>query len=125
MSMPGVGIKTAANVLLSVGDCSDFRSSGHLAAYAGIAPVTRRSGTSIKGEFPARSGNKRLKNALFYSAFAAIHCHEDSRDYYAKKRSEGKKHNAALICLARRRCDVIYAMLTRGEFYREKPRTAA
>lgn len=34
-------------------------------AYAGIAPVTRRSGTSIKSEFPARSGNKRLKNAMF------------------------------------------------------------
>ncbi|WP_225871203.1 IS110 family transposase [Corynebacterium silvaticum] len=50
----------------------DFDSAGNLAAYAGIAPVTRRSGSSIRGEFPARSGNKRLKNALFYFAFAAI-----------------------------------------------------
>lgn len=31
MSMPGIGIKTAANILLAVGDCSDFRSAGHLA----------------------------------------------------------------------------------------------
>lgn len=125
MSMPGVGIKTAANILLAVGDCSDFRSAGHLAAYAGIAPVTRRSGTSIRGEFPARSGNKRLKNALFYSAFASIQFHEASKTYYEKKRAEGKRHNAAVMCLARR-CNVIYAMLTRAEFFREVPvRTAA
>lgn len=52
ISMPGIGIKTASNILLAVGDCSDFASASHLAAYAGIAPVTPRSGTSIKGESP-------------------------------------------------------------------------
>ncbi|MEY8197605.1 transposase, partial [Corynebacterium pseudotuberculosis] len=99
---------------------------GHLAAYAGIAPVTRRSGSSIRGEFPARSGNKRLKNALFYSAFAAIRSHEPSRQYYERKRAEGKRHNAAVICLARRRCNVIYAILKNKEFFREiPPRPAA
>lgn len=41
-----------------------------------------------------------------------------SRAYYQRKRDEGKKHNAALICLARRRCDVIYAMLRNKTFYR-------
>jgi transposase len=51
MSMPGVGIKTAATILLAIGDGSSFRTSGHLAAYAGIAPVTRRSGTSIRVNF--------------------------------------------------------------------------
>lgn len=121
MSMPGVGIKTAAQILLAIGDGSDFDSAGHLAAYAGIAPVTRRSGSSIRGEFPAQSGNKRLKNALFYSAFAAIRSHEPSRQYYERKRAEGKRHNAAVICLARRRCNVIYAMLKNKEFFREIP----
>ncbi|WP_130839319.1 IS110 family transposase [Corynebacterium neomassiliense] len=121
MSMPGVGIKTAANILLAVGDCSDFPDAAHLAAYAGIAPVTRRSGTSIRGEFPARSGNKRLKNALFRSAWVASNCHAESKSYYEKKRAEGKRHNAAVMCLARWRCNVIFAMLTRGEFFRELP----
>lgn len=123
ISMPGVGIKTASNILLAVGDCSDFASASHLAAYAGIAPVTRRSGTSIKGEFPARSGNKRLKNAMFRSAWIASNCHGPSRDYYQRKRAEGKKHNAAVMCLARRRSNVIYAMLTNREFFREPPVT--
>ena len=119
--MPGVGIKTAAQILLAIGDGSDFDNAGHLAAYAGITPVTRQSGSSIRGEFPARSGNKRLKNALFYPAFAVIRSHEPSRRYYERKRAEGKHHNAAVICLARRRCNVIYAMLKNKEFFREIP----
>jgi hypothetical protein len=98
---------------------------GHLAAYAGIAPVARRSGTSIRGEFPARSGNKDFKNALFRSAWIAS-CHDPvSRAYYNRTRAEGKKHNAAVICLARRRCDVIYSMLKHGALYDEKPAQAA
>ena len=63
----GVGVRTAARILLDVGDASLFPTAGHLAAYAGLAPVTHRSGTSIRGEFPARSGNKHLKRALFLS----------------------------------------------------------
>lgn len=58
---------------------------------------------------------------MFHSAWVASTCHEPSRDYYLRKRTEGKRHNAAVICLARRRCNVIYAMLTRGEFFREIP----
>lgn len=61
MSVPGVGVKTAANILLTVGDCSDFKNSGPLAVFAGIAPATRQSDTSSRGEFPASSGNKRLR----------------------------------------------------------------
>lgn len=34
MSMPGVGIKTASNIVLSIGDCQDFADAAHLAAYA-------------------------------------------------------------------------------------------
>lgn len=125
MSMPGVGIKTAATILLTIGDGSSFPTAGHLAAYAGIAPVTRRSGTSIRGEFPARSGNKQLKNALFRSAWIAS-CHDPlSKAYYQRKRDQGKKHNAAVICLARRRCDVIHAMLKNGTLYQEKLPQAA
>lgn len=121
ISMPGVGIKTAATILLTAGDFSSFPTPGHLAAYAGIAPVTRRSGTSIRGEFPARAGNKQLKNALFRSAWVAS-CHDPvSKAYYKKKRAEGKKHNAAVICLARRRLNVLYAMVRDGSFYQTAP----
>lgn len=123
-SMPGIGVRTAARILLEIGDASAFASSGHLAAYAGIAPVTRTSGSSIKGEHPARTGNRKLKRAFFLAAFAALH-DPTSRAYYDKKRAEGKKHNAALICLARRRCDVLYAMLRNHTYYRHPEPQAA
>lgn len=55
--------------------------------------------------------------ALFLSAFAALRCDPASRAYYDRKRAQGKKHNAALICLARRRCDVLHAMLRHRAIY--------
>ncbi|MEU1956061.1 IS110 family transposase [Nocardia rhamnosiphila] len=116
-SMPGIGVRTGTRILLEVGDATAFASAGHLASYAGIAPITHRSGSSIRGEHPARSGNHKLKRAVFLSAFAALH-DPASRAYYDRKRAEGKRHNAALICLARRRCDVLYAMLRNKQPYR-------
>jgi transposase len=109
-SMPGLGFRTALKILTIVGDGSAFPTAGHLAAYAGLAPVTRRSGSSIKGETRSQRGNHALKSALFLSAFASL-ADPTSRAYYDRKKAEKKKHNAALICLARRRVDVIYAML--------------
>ncbi|RKF27634.1 transposase, partial [Micromonospora globbae] len=90
------------------------------AAYAGLAPVTRRSGSSIRGEHPPRGGNKQLKRAFFLAAFAAL-ADPINRAYYDRKRAEGKRHNAALICLARRRCDVLFAMLRHKTPYQPRP----
>ncbi len=121
MSMPGVGVRTAARLLTEVTSRA-FGSAAHLAAYAGLAPVTRRSGSSIRGEHPSRRGNKVLKRALFLSAFAALR-DPVSRAYYDRKIHQGKRHNQALIALARRRCDVLYAMLRDGAFYHAAPVT--
>lgn len=59
----------------------------------------------------------RLKNATFLVAFASLRSPE-SKTFYDRKRSEGKKHNASLICLARRRTGVILAMLREQQPYR-------
>lgn len=120
-SMPGVGVRTAARLLTEIVG-KHFPTAGHLAAYAGLAPVTRRSGTSIRGESPSRRGNKVLKRAMFLSAFAALRDPE-SRAYYDRKIMQGKRHNQALIALARRRCDVLYAMLRTGSLYQPRTRS--
>lgn len=122
-SMPGVGVRTAARLLTEVAG-KHFETAGHLAAYAGLAPVTRRSGSSIRGEHPSRRGNKILKRALFLSAFAALR-DPISRTYYDRKITQGKRHNQALIALARRRCDVLYAMLRDGTLYQADHHFAA
>ncbi len=122
-SMPAVGVRTEARIITEVAG-KDFKTAGHLASYAGLAPVTWRSGTSIRGDHPSKKGNKSLKRAFFLSAFAAL---KDplSRAYYDRKRAEGKRHNQALIALARRRCDVLFAMLRDGTLYdAPSPKTA-
>ena len=115
MSMPGVGVRTSARIITELSG-KTFATSGHLAAYAGLAPVTRRSGSSIRGEHPSRRGNRVLKRALFLSAFAALK-DPDFRVYYDRKRAQGKRHNQAIIALARRRCDVMFAMMRDGALY--------
>lgn len=122
-SMPGVGVRTAARLLTEVAG-KHFPTAGHLASYAGLAPVTRRSGSSIRGEHPSRRGNKLLKRALFLSAFAALR-DPVSRAYYDRKIGQGKRHNEALIALARRRCDVLHAMLRDGTPYSPPVRQTA
>ena len=122
-SMPGVGVRTAARVITEISG-KEFATAGHLASYAGLAPVTRRSGSSIRGEHSSRRGNKVLKRTLFLSAFAAL-SDPVSRTYYERKIAQGKRHNQALIALARRRCDVLYAMLRDGTQYQADHQLAA
>ena len=53
---------------------------------------------------------------MFLAAFASLRSPE-SKAFYDRKRAEGKRHNAAMICLARRRCNVILAMLAAHQPY--------
>jgi transposase len=115
-SMPGIGPRAGARILAEIGDGSAFVNGSKLAAYAGLAPVTRQSGTSLAGQTRSRRGNHRLKNAIFPAAFAALR-DPAPRAFYDRKRAEGKRHNATLICLARRCCDVILAILRTGQPY--------
>jgi transposase len=121
-SLPGIGPRTGSRILAEIGDGSRFADGDKLASYAGLAPVVRQSGKSINGESKSRRGNHRLKNAMFLAAFASLRTPE-SKAFYDRKRAEGKRHNAALICLARRRCNVILAMVRTQQPY--LPRTSS
>lgn len=118
-SMPGVGVRTSARILTEVVG-KDFKDASHLASYAGIAPVDRKSGTSIKGSHASRRGNKALKRVLFLSAFASLKADQASRAYYDRKCAEGKRHNQAVMALARKRLNVLFAMLRDGCFYESR-----
>ena len=122
-SMPGIGVRIAATLLVTVGDGATFPDADHLASYAGLSPATKSSGSSIKGEHAPRRGNRQLKRAMFLSAFAALH-DPASRAYYDRHRAAGKTHTQALLRLARRRVTVLFAMLRDGCFYDSRPATA-
>ena len=98
-------------------------TGAQLASYAGLAPVTRRSGSSIRGEHVSHGGNKRLKRAMFLSAFAALRSDPVSRAYYQRKRDQGKRHNQAVLALAHRRILTLHAMIRDGALYDPQPAT--
>lgn len=123
-SLPGMGPLFTAEFLAEVGDVDRFASADALAAAAGLTPATRQSG-GASFQRRARRGNRTLKNLLYRSAFGCTAHHEPSRIYYLRKRGEGKSHHQAVIALARRRVNVLWAMLRDGQPYRERHQEAA
>jgi transposase len=112
LSLPGMGPVLSAEFLTAVGDPRDaFASAGHLAAYAGLVPAARDSGKRVGNNRRMRGGNKLLKKVLYQSAFSCLRHHETSRAFYDRKRREGKRHRQAVVALARRRIDVLWAMM--------------
>lgn len=112
LSLPGMGPVLSAEFLTAVGDPRDaFASAGHLAAYAGLVPAARDSGKRVGNNRRMRGGNKLLKKVLYQSAFSCLRHHETSRTFYDRKRREGKRHRQAVVALARRRVDVLWAMI--------------
>ena len=110
-TIPGFGPRTGSRTLAEIGDPNRFANSSRLASYAGLAPAVRRSGRTTNKTSRHPGGNQRLKDAMFWAAFVAIRHDPTARAYYQRKRAQGKRHNAALICVARRRCDLILAIL--------------
>jgi len=114
ISLPGMGPILGTEFLVAVGDISAFESADRLAAYAGLIPVARDSGKRVGKHRRMRGGNKTLKRVFYQSAFASLRSSPESRAFYDRKRAEGKRHTQALIALARRRVNVIWAMLRDG-----------
>ena len=117
-SLPGMGLVLTAEFLAEIGDASRFGSADRLAAAAGVVPVLRASG-KVSYQRRARKGNRALKRVFYHSAFCALSCHGPSQEYYRRKRAEGKGTQQAIIALARRRVNVLWAMLRDGAVYED------
>lgn len=108
-SLPGMGALLTAEFIAEAGAIDRFKSADALAAAAGLAPVLKQSGRTRWLKRP-NGGNKGLKRVFYQSAFASLRC-ADSRAFYARKRKQGKRHHQAVIALARRRINVLWAVL--------------
>lgn len=110
-SMPGMGFRLGAELLAAVGDPALIGSADQLAAWAGLAPVSRDSGKRTGRLHTPKRYSRRLRRVMYMSALTAIRCDPDSKAYYQRKRDEGKRPIPATICLARRRTNVLYALI--------------
>lgn len=117
-SIPGVGPVTGATILAEIGDIQRFATPGKLVAYAGIDPVVYQT-----GEFRAtntrmsKRGSPYLRHALWLAAFAASRFDPQLRDYYQRKRAEGKAHGTVLGAICRKLLQRIYTILKEDRPY--------
>jgi transposase len=126
ISLPGIGTLPGAEFLAATGgDMTYFATADRLAAFAGLAPAPWDSGR-IRGNLhrPKRY-HRGLNRVFYYSAMISITCCPESRRYYDRKRTEGKKHTQAVLALARRRVNVLWALLRDNRPYQASPPAAA
>jgi transposase len=110
-SLPGMGPILGAELIAAAGDLNGYANSGRLASAAGLVPVPRDSGRRTGNLHRPVRYSRKLRRVFYLSAQSAMMREGPNRDYYLKKRSEGDNHVQALICLSRRRVDVLWALL--------------
>jgi transposase len=126
LSVPGFGPVLAATFLANIGgNLNGFDTVDRLAAVAGLAPVPYDSGRISGNLHRPRRFNRRLLRTCYLAALSSLKNSPASRAFYDRKRREGKSHKQALIALARRRLNVIWALLRDGAHYQEPALAAA
>lgn len=113
MTIPGMGIIQAAMILSSIKNINLFSSPSKVLAYAGLDPRVRQSGnfTAVTTRMSKR-GSSMLRYALIMSAHNVVKNNKTFKDYYDKKRGEGKRHYNALGHVANKLVRVIYKLLS-------------
>jgi transposase len=121
-SMPGIGPLLGAEFLAATGgDMAFFVTPDRLAAFAGLAPAPWDSGRVRGNLHRPKLYHRGLNRVFYYSAMISIRSCPDSRRYYDRKRAEGKKHTQAVLALARRRVNVLWALLRDNRPYQATP----
>src|SRR4051794_18219596 len=110
-SLPGMGPILGAELIAAAGDLAGYANPGRLASAAGLVPVPRDSGRRSGNLHRPMRYSRKLRRVFYLSASAAMMREGPNRDYYLKKRGQGLGHIQALIALARRRVDVLWALL--------------
>lgn len=117
-TIPGIALPTGAAILAEIGDVSRFESEEKLVAYAGIDATVHQSGQFNAGKMHmSKRGSPYLRLALWQAASMAIRHNEELKEYYQKKRKEGKAHGTALGAVCRKLLIRVYVILKENRPY--------
>jgi len=116
-SLPGVGRMVTATMLTEAAGLLAARDYATLRAYAGTAPVTKRSGKTLWHVHMRYACNARLRQALYPWARASLCCDRPTRAYYDRLRARGHRHARALRSVADRWLRILIAMLRERALY--------
>jgi transposase len=88
LPLPGVGVDTAGQLLVTAGDNPErLRSEARFARLCGAAPVPVSSGRTDRHRLH-RGGDRLANNALWRIALLRMHCHQPTKDYVARRTGE-------------------------------------
>ncbi len=118
-SLPGLGTILGARVLGEFGDVPDrYPSAKSRRNYAGTSPITRASGTR-RAVLARHARNKRLADAIYLWAFAALTASPGARAFYDHRRAAGDTHHQALRTLGNRLVGILHGCLASHTLYSE------
>lgn len=111
-TIPGIGDKTALMLLVFTDGFNRFDSSKKLCSYAGITPIIRQSGSSVKGR-PRMSkiGNAKLRNLLFMCSFNACKYNQACKALFERIVAKGKSKKLALIAVCNKLLKQAFAIV--------------
>ncbi len=114
-SIPGVGMLTAAWLVVSTLNFTLCTTAEQAAAYAGLAPVPHQSGTSVRGRGGiGRAGNGRLRTALYLATLSAARHNPAIKPFYDRLRAAGKPVKVARCAAARKLLHLAWAVGSSG-----------
>lgn len=121
-SIPGIGERTVVTFINEIDDIERFDSPKALVAYAGLDPRVKQSGVSLKhNTHITKRGSPYLRRDIFISSVIACRWEAELKDYYLKKRNEGKRHKEAIVAVSRKLLNRVYAVWKRGAPYQRRP----
>lgn len=111
-SIPGIGEKTIAVVLAFLANVEDFDSAKQVAAFIGLNPKPRQSGTSVRGTGRiSKTGDADLRKAFYMPALTAIKHNPIIKDFAERLRGAGKSKMVIVIAAMRKLLHIIYGVL--------------
>ena len=114
-SIPGIAETTAALLLSEITDITQYRSARQVAAYAGLVPRERQSGSSVRGRTSlSKIGNARLRRALYFPAITALRCSPFFQEWAEGLRKRGKSKMSVICAVMRKLVHVAYGVLKSG-----------
>ena len=112
LSIPGISYNLGSIILAEIVDINRFDTSSQLQAFAGLDPATHQSGKFIaNGVSMVKRGSPYLRWAILNAARLVAMRDPCFKDYYQRKRNEGKHHFVALTHVAKKLIRVIFKLL--------------
>jgi transposase len=122
MRMPGIGPITASAIVATIGDANQFRTGRDLAAWLGLTPLNKSSGGKERLGRITKKGDRYIRKLLIIGmtsrALMAKNKPEKADIWTAKMLAE-KPFRLATVAMANKSARIIWAMLTKGEEYRQ------